>query len=237
MEVNLIAITDKEIERVLKFELNKLYNTFSPARYPTVLYSELYEEIKHETLGDIFIILHTALNKLFEFLYRKYSPGNGGHYNADESRDLIQVIETIEILTAALKNSRFNFSLESSYADLLRIFKTFLVKSGGSSLPTDIPLIDLVGYKPVFTLSDVIEVERPQGSDKLVLKAIGEGSYASVFKYKDPHYNQWFALKRAKKSLTSKELERFRNEFVETSNFDSPFIIRVYSYSDEKMSM
>lgn len=42
------------------------------------------------------------------------------------------------------------------------------------------------------------------------------------------------ALKKAKKDLTAKELERFKNEYEETSKFDSTFIIRVYRYNNEK---
>lgn len=65
------------------------------------------------------------------------------------------------------------------------------------------------------------------------LHLIGEGSYALVYYYKDDFYDKKIALKRAKKDLTSKELERFKREFDELKSFKSPYIIDVYSYNAE----
>jgi len=45
------------------------------------------------------------------------------------------------------------------------------------------------------------------------LKFIGEGSYANVYKYKDPFYKNFFVVKRAKDNLNAKEIERFQREF------------------------
>lgn len=63
---------------------------------------------------------------------------------------------------------------------------------------------------------------------------IGEGSYALVYKFKDELYNKHFVLKRAKPSLDSKELERFKREFEEMSRLSSPYILEVYSYDATK---
>ena len=65
------------------------------------------------------------------------------------------------------------------------------------------------------------------------LHLIEEGSYALVYYYKDDFYDKKIALKRAKKDLTSKELERFKREFDELKSFKSPYIIDVYSYNAE----
>lgn len=64
------------------------------------------------------------------------------------------------------------------------------------------------------------------------LHLIGEGSYALVYYYHDEFYDKKFALKRAKRDLSVKELERFRREFNELKNFKSPYIIDVYSYDE-----
>ena len=64
------------------------------------------------------------------------------------------------------------------------------------------------------------------------LHLIGEGSYALVYYYKDDFYDKKIVLKRAKKDLTDKELERFKREFDELKSFKSPYIIDVYSYND-----
>lgn len=63
------------------------------------------------------------------------------------------------------------------------------------------------------------------------LHLIGEGSYALVYYYKDEFYDKKIALKRAKRDLSDKELERFRREFDELKTFKSPYIIDVYSYN------
>ncbi len=78
-----------------------------------------------------------------------------------------------------------------------------------------------------------IKLETP--IDKSVnLHLIGEGSYALVYYYKDEFYDKKIVLKRAKKDLSAKELERFKIEFDELKSFKSPYIIDVYSYNCDK---
>lgn len=66
------------------------------------------------------------------------------------------------------------------------------------------------------------------------LKLIGEGSYANVYKYKDTFYNCNFVIKRAKKNLSEKELQRFKREYEEMKKLSSPYILEVYRYSEDK---
>ena len=73
----------------------------------------------------------------------------------------------------------------------------------------------------------------PPNNKNANLHLIGEGSYALVYYYKDEFYDKKVALKRAKKDLTGKELERFKREFEELKSFKSPYIIDVYSYNAE----
>jgi len=68
------------------------------------------------------------------------------------------------------------------------------------------------------------------------MKLIGEGSYASVYKYKDTLYNCFFAMKKLKKATTEKEKERFRHEFELLSKYDHPNILKAYRYIDSKDS-
>lgn len=78
-----------------------------------------------------------------------------------------------------------------------------------------------------------IKLETP--IDKSVnLHLIGEGSYALVYYYKDEFYDKKIVMKRAKKDLSDKELERFKIEFDELKSFKSPYIIDVYSYNCDK---
>lgn len=87
---------------------------------------------------------------------------------------------------------------------------------------------------PIFVPSNIVAITNPQSNISVSLKLIGDGSYANVFKYKDPFYNKYFVLKRAKKDLSAKEIERFKREFKEMQEFSSPYILEVYCYDEEK---
>lgn len=66
------------------------------------------------------------------------------------------------------------------------------------------------------------------------IKLIGEGSYAQVFKYKDDFYNKFFVIKRAKKHLNTKELQRFKKEYEVMNSLHLPYVLEVYRYDDTK---
>lgn len=86
------------------------------------------------------------------------------------------------------------------------------------------------GWREITPNQIVIPEQNPTASYEL--KLIGEGSYAQVFKYIDNFYKHTFVLKRAKKELSTKELERFKREFEQMKAFNSPYIVEVYCYSD-----
>lgn len=94
---------------------------------------------------------------------------------------------------------------------------------------------DNISGRPIFKyrryLGMKIRLESPSNRNTN-LHLIGEGSYALVYYYKDDFYDKKIVLKRAKKDLTDKELERFKREFDELKSFKSPYIIDVYSYND-----
>lgn len=72
-------------------------------------------------------------------------------------------------------------------------------------------------------------------NDKVInLNMIGQGSYANVYYYKDPDYDKRIVLKRAKKDLTSEEIERFKREFNQLKVLNSPYVVEVYSYNEEE---
>lgn len=66
------------------------------------------------------------------------------------------------------------------------------------------------------------------------MKPLGEGSYARVFRYTDDFYHKDYVLKRAKPDLNEKELTRFRREFDEMHALNSPYIVEVYSFNEER---
>jgi serine/threonine-protein kinase len=63
------------------------------------------------------------------------------------------------------------------------------------------------------------------------LKLVGEGSYAHVYKYYDEFYKRTFILKRAKKELSIKEVERFKQEFDQMKQLNSPYVVDVFCYN------
>lgn len=107
-------------------------------------------------------------------------------------------------------------------------------------------LLNVVGYelyekshisgRSVYDFRQInhIDISNPYEKMHITLKLIGEGSYAKVFKYKDPFYQKEYALKRAKKELNDKEIKRFKREFDEMNSLKSPYVVEVYSYSEER---
>lgn len=81
---------------------------------------------------------------------------------------------------------------------------------------------------------DHIVISRSHDAVYKGMKPLGEGSYARVFRYTDDFYDKEFVLKRAKSDLNEKELARFRREFDEMHALNSPYIVEVYSFNEER---
>ncbi|MGP0576869.1 protein kinase family protein [Paenibacillus peoriae] len=198
-----------------------------------VLFYEFYKSIPNEKLKEIFSILHSSLNDLFSFMNSKNRPGSGGHYNAHESRSLIEIIDNVRVLQASLKDNH-SFEIDQEYKDIMDFCKTFLSDSGGSAIPDELKRIKIIEDRPIFVLLDTTVIKTLKATTTIDLKQIGEGSYAKVFKYKDPFYDCDFVIKRAKQNLREDELIRFENEYNDLKVLDSPFIIKAYYYDKEK---
>lgn len=227
-----IVLLDVNTDNFLKVQSLKLVNADNG---DAALYKEYYKGIGNENLKVIFPILHAKLNSLLTFMNDKNNPGRGGHYNAHESRELIELIDTIRKIEANLKETPCSFEVEPPYKEALQSLRSILSKSGGSTIPNDFPIIDIVEHRNVFMLRDVVKVKIEQVEKNLTLKNIGEGSYANVYKYKDSYYNKWFVVKRAKKGLNEQELTRFKNEYEETRGLNSLYVINAYNFNDENM--
>jgi len=224
------VINIENLDGFLNLKIDQLSN-YRTER--AVLYRSFYGEIPNEKLREVFSITHNSLNELFSFMNNKNVPGEGGHYNAHESRMLIDIIEFIRVFQASLKDE-FNFEINEEYKAIIDSCKSFLSSSGGSLIPKDFGMINLIEDKPIFTLVDSTVIQISQSNFSVKLKLIGEGSYARVYKYTDPNCNCSFVIKRAKNDLRVDELERFRNEFNYLMELGSPFIISAFLYNDEK---
>lgn len=80
----------------------------------------------------------------------------------------------------------------------------FLSYSGGSTIPSDMKKIDIYYKMPIYSLAHSIQIKAPTINSQLVMKNFDEGSYAIIFKYKDPFYNKHFIVKKAKKDLNKR---------------------------------
>ena len=190
-----------------------------------------YKNIENDNLAHLFAYYHSKLNNLFEFLNYKMDV-RGRHYNADESRQLISIINDEKNLYNELKNSSYSFYIEEDYLTLINRCEVFLSQSGGSSIPEDLNKIALIKSRPIFYLISTVNIKNSQ----INLKLVGEGSYAKVLKYKDEFYNKYFAVKKANKDLNAKELERFKTEFETMKKANSPYILEVYTYNQDDNS-
>lgn len=159
---------------------------------------------------------------------------NEAHFWADPSRKLKAVIEIALGLYNTLKNTKYAFDIDNYYFELIKNCREFLSSSGGSTLPPNMKTVELYYTVPIFTSNEIVTVASPENSFSSSLKLIGVGSYANVFKYKDAFYNKFFVLKRAKKDLSEKELERFKREYEEMQDFSSPYILEVYRFNNER---
>lgn len=194
-------------------------------------YEDLYETFENEKLRILFSTLHTMLIGAFDSMnHRLPTAEESAHFWADPSRELIQAIEIAEALERSLKRSEFAFTIEEYYRETLSFCKTFLSKSGGSSIPPNTQKIELYYTIPIFSPQNSIVIENQNNISDL--KLIGKGSYAQVFKYDDKFYNKVFALKRANKDLTDKELERFKREFDQMHRLNSPYVLEVFGYNE-----
>lgn len=217
-----------ELDNYLKIKLTQYSNKYNTEKKS--LFQPFYNHLGNTYLIDIFSILHSNINDLFEFL--NYKNSSNGHYNAEDSRQLLDIIEQIKTLQAKLTNT-YKFKIDNYYSEIIYNCKKFLSMSGGSTIPDGFQNIDIIEERAIFIEENSAKIENSSELTKVPLRIIGGGSYANVFKYKDPHYKKKFAIKRAHENLREDELERFKHEFHDLKQLDSPFIIKAYTYNDE----
>ena len=206
------SIVAKHREFFQRFELNKEF-------------ASLYSSVEKALLKEIFESAHHEINRLCGRMNERLPTGEfGAHYWAEESRDLLLIIEIIFGLYNNLKDTNYAFEIEEYYK--------LLFYGGGSELPPNHEKIMLYYVDPLFSMVDEVQVSTPESEFHAELKLIGCGSYAQVFKYTDKFYDKEYVLKRALKDLEAKELARFRKEYDIMKQLSSPYIIEVYRYRD-----
>lgn len=198
-------------------------------------YVDLYKEFEDEKLRMVLSTLHHLLTESYITMNQLLpSEDYTRHFWAEDSRKLINIIKIINKLKGKLLNSELSFKLDDYYANVLKNSKDFLSKSGGSEIPPFTESVDLYYEIPIFIPTNSFNISREDKKIFSDLKPIGEGSYASVYKYKDEFYDKEFVLKRAKKKLDTKELERFKIEYEQMKSLSSPYVTEVYRYNGDE---
>ena len=193
---------------------------------------ELLYSTYPEPLATVFASIQEQLNEHFKFMNLKM--GVGRHFNAEDSRQLIRLTNTINAMRRDLKRAGVELALRADYANLLERCKVFLVASGGSPIPDDLHEIEIERLEPVFGTNEWAPAPASPVPQQLVL--VGEGSFAFVHRFTDDTYDIPVAVKRAKHGIAPRDLERFRKEFELMKKLDFPYIVRAYAYDSSRES-
>ncbi|UNQ33889.1 protein kinase family protein [Prescottella equi] len=202
-------------------------------------YLELYFGHRDPSLcGDLlkrgFASIHCRLDSEFDWMNYKARNGQPGHFNADNSRSLLDLIDEIRELNTALERAGQSLTLSPEYERVLNGSKGWLVPSGGSPIPDGFTPVFIEKYDPVFGLSDAA-LELADHS-KVNLTVVGEGAYAIVHKFVDPNYDLTIARKKLKRGADERDVERFRREYEIMKGLDFPYILKVYRYNEAENS-
>ncbi|OIJ13368.1 hypothetical protein BKP35_09030 [Anaerobacillus arseniciselenatis] len=195
------------------------------------LYIQFYENIFPINLRKFFSFLHYEINYLFKYMNSRIK---NGHYTAQESRKLIFLLNEIRVVQSNVRATKYDFDIHPYYQERIKELEFFLSESLGSTIPKGFEKISLLETEPMFELKSSFSVKRSDEKVFYPLKLIGEGSYATVYKYKDEIYNCFFVIKKARKDLTEKELKRFKIEFEEMKKLNSPYVLEVYRFNEKK---
>ncbi|MEU6191534.1 protein kinase family protein [Nocardia sp. NPDC047038] len=196
---------------------------------PSPAYSRLYAEDMR--FGVVFAHLHEQLNRHFTAINDRARSTR--HYWAENSRELIALLDDLDETLATLRRAGVEVALRKGYAAAVERCRPWLSTSQGSTVPEDFETIELARFEPVFTRADNEHRLRKGGGVPVQLQLIGEGSYAKVFSFVDPDYGIKVALKRAT-TKDPRDLQRFREEFKVLQGLDFPYIVQVYRYHDSR---
>lgn len=222
-------MTPEQIENFIETNHRKIRNEVD------LEYLHLYETVTHRSLKEIFSTLHAKLISSYDSMNERLPTGeDGAHFWAEPSRTLLFSIKLIEGLKRGLTQTEHAFMVDDYYVNLINQCKTFLSSSGGSALPPHMDEVTLYFNLPIFRPDQSVRVQNKVQNSFFNLSQIGSGSYALVYKYRDDYYQKNFVIKRAKKDLNNKELQRFKQEYEQLASMNSPYVVEVYRYNDNE---
>ena len=196
-----------------------------------IAYIDIYKDCFDERLSRLCSNLHYQLLEVFRKL-NECIKKRSKYFNAELSRALIDSIELSAKFIKACQDAGLKVNFERYYDTIINECADFIKEYRGSMIPEDFEEILLYYELPIFECSEVVQFQNVS-SVRYSLQIIGEGSYATVYRYLDENYQKRFALKRAKKEISKKDLERFYLEFDIMKKLNSPYILEVYSIDKE----
>jgi len=141
---------DKSEEKKIKLLL-KDFLTNHKDYESNPIYLEIYNNCEN-IFQEIFSYFHERMNELFKFMNTKSGVNN--HYNADNSRELINIINELREIKEALQNTNYDFEINNSYLEQIKFVQDFLKDSGGSPIPENYKKFNIIKYEPIFNLKN-----------------------------------------------------------------------------------
>lgn len=141
---------DKSEEKKIKLLLKDFLMNHNDYENNPV-YSEIYDGYDN-IFQKVFSYFHERMNELFEFMNTKSGVNN--HYNADNSRELINVIDELREIKKGLHNTNYDFEINNSYVEQIKFVQDFLKNSGGSPIPENYKKFNIIKYEPIFNLKN-----------------------------------------------------------------------------------
>lgn len=215
-----------EQERVERFE-----RTFYEKDIDST-YLELYR--RQQVLPRAFAYIHAGLDVEFKHMNYKARGGSSGHFNADNSRNLLDLIDLLAEARTMLNKAGHSLTMAPEYQRVIENAPAWLVDSGGSPIPEGFTPVEVQSYTPVFSLGD--QAVTVSDSRTVKLTPIGEGAFALVHRFTDPNYGMTFARKKLKPGADDREKERFRREFELMKELQLPYVLEVYNFKESDWS-
>lgn len=189
-----------------------------------------------DPLERAFAAIHAQLDIEFDFMNEKARRDGlyPGHFNADNSRNLLGLIKEVEEVRTALAGVGKSLTVAPEYQRVLEGAQEWLVDSGGSPIPKDFTPVKVERYDTVFGLADAA-IELADRATTAPLTVVGEGAFAIVHKFVDPNYGITFARKKLKRSADERDVARFQR-VRDHESLDFPYILKVYLYDEVENS-
>ena len=134
--------------------INEKYNKFSSKEVDN-LYRDLYADLSDNNLyfrklKFLFSFVQESLNNLLEIFNERIKISK--HYCAEDSRQLIELIENVFELRKETKGTNYSFIIDDTYELYLNSLLSFLKNTNGTTIPDSIETISIKKYDPIFKL-------------------------------------------------------------------------------------